>query len=252
MLLFGGHANVYPQRSEGRFYTDTWAYDYKADTWTEMKPTVFPSGSAVRFMAFDPVNNVTINVTGDVARKQTWVYRNKNKKPVSVLIETEKGDIELELYPSKAPGTVANFLRYVDARFYDGGRFHRTVRLDNQPGDKVKIEVVQAGGPPERVKDEFPPIRLERTRDTGLRHTDGAISMARDGPDTATADFFLCIGDQADLDFGGKRNPDGQGFAAFGKVVRGMDVVRKIQAAPAEGQGLKPPVKILTARRKSR
>jgi peptidyl-prolyl cis-trans isomerase A (cyclophilin A) len=164
--------------------------------------------------------------------------------PVHVLIRTEKGDIEVELDAAKAPVTVANFLRYVDGRFYDGGRFHRTVRPDNQPDNPVKIEVVQAGINPDRARDEFPPIKLERTRDSRLAHKDGTISMARDGPDTATSDFFICVGDQPELDFGGKRNPDGQGFAAFGRVVKGMDVVRKIQVAPAEGQSLKPPVKI--------
>jgi len=120
---------------------------------------------------------------------------------------------------------------------------------DNQPDNKVKIEVVQAGIKPDRMKDEFPPIKLERTRDSGLKHRDGTISMARDGPDTATSDFFLCIGDQSELDFGGKRNPDGQGFAAFGRVVKGMNVVKKIQAAPVKGQALNPPVKILKVRR---
>ena len=108
----------------------------------------------------------------------------------------------------------------------------------------------RAGINPDKTKDEFPPIKLERTKDTKLSHKDGTISMARDDPDTATSDFFICVGDQPELDFGGKRNPDGQGFAAFGRVVRGMDVVRKIQAAPADGQKLTPPVKILTARRK--
>ena len=164
--------------------------------------------------------------------------------PVRVLIRAEKGDIEVELDAAKAPVTVANFLRYVDGPFYDGGRFHRTVRPDNQPDNPVKIDVVQAGINPDRVRDEFPPIKLERTRDSRLAHKDGTISMARDGPDTATSDFFICIGDHPELDFGGKRNPDGQGFAAFGRVVKGMDVVRKIQAAPAEGQSLTPPVKI--------
>ena len=170
-------------------------------------------------------------------------------KPVRVLIRTEKGDITVELEPAKAPATVANFLRYVDGGFYDGGRFHRTVTPANQPDNRIKIEVIQAGVKPDRAKDEFPPIKLERTRDTGLRHTDGAISMARDGPDTATSDFFICIGDQPELDFGGRRNPDGQGFAAFGRVVKGMEVVRKIQTSPAEGQALRPPVKILKAAR---
>ncbi|HET6575251.1 MAG TPA: peptidylprolyl isomerase [Fimbriiglobus sp.] len=166
-------------------------------------------------------------------------------KPVRVLIRTEKGDIEVELDPAKAPNTVANFLKYVDGGFYDGGRFHRTVTPDNQPDNKVKIEVIQAGINPEKAKAEFPPIKLERTKDTGLSHTDGTISMARDGPDTATSDFFICVGDQKELDFGGKRNPDGQGFAAFGRVVKGMGVVKAIQKAPADGQTLKPPVKIL-------
>ena len=169
------------------------------------------------------------------------------EKPTSphVLIQTEKGDIEVELNAAQAPITVANFLKYVDGRFYDGGRFHRTVKLDNQPDNKIKIEVIQAGINPEKTKQEFAAIKLERTRDTKLSHKDGTISMARDGPDTATSDFFICIGDQPELDFGGKRNPDGQGFAAFGRVVKGMDVVRKIQTAPAEGQTLTPPVKIL-------
>jgi peptidyl-prolyl cis-trans isomerase A (cyclophilin A) len=170
--------------------------------------------------------------------------------PVRVVLQTELGEIEVELEPARAPVTTANFLKYVERKFYDGGAFHRTVRADNQPRDKVRIGVVQAGIDPKRRKDELPPIRLERTRDTKLAHKDGTISMARDGPDTATSDFFICVGDQPELDFGGKRNPDGQGFAAFGRVVRGMDVVRKIQAAPADGQTLTPPVKILKARRK--
>jgi cyclophilin family peptidyl-prolyl cis-trans isomerase len=166
-------------------------------------------------------------------------------KPVHVRIQTEAGDIEVALDAAKAPRTVANFLKYVDGNFYDGGRFHRTVTPTNQPANQVKIEVIQAGINPDRLKDEFKPIPLERTRETGLKHTNGTISMARDGPDTATSDFFICIGDQPELDFGGRRNPDGQGFAAFGQVVRGMAVVKRIQQAPADKQTLQPPVKIL-------
>jgi peptidyl-prolyl cis-trans isomerase A (cyclophilin A) len=172
-------------------------------------------------------------------------------RPVRVLLQTDKGEIEMELDAARAPNTVANFLKYVDGKFYDGGRFHRTVKPDNQPDNKIKIEVIQAGIHPARMKDEFPPVKLERTSQTKLMHKDGTISMARDGPDTATSDFFICIGDQPELDFGGKRNPDGQGFAAFGRVTRGMDVVKKIQAAPAEGQTLTPPVKILKVTRKA-
>jgi peptidyl-prolyl cis-trans isomerase A (cyclophilin A) len=168
---------------------------------------------------------------------------------VAVLLRTSLGDVEIEVDEVRAPATAANFLRYVDGGHYDGGRFHRAVRLGNQPGKTVLIEVVQAGVNPTPARPDFDPIRLERTRDTGLRHRDGTVSMARDGPDSATSDFFVCIGDQPELDFGGKRNPDGQGFAAFGRVVKGMDVVRRIQLAPADGQALTPPVPIVSARR---
>ena len=171
------------------------------------------------------------------------------EKTTTVLIETDKGFVEVELDAARAPVTVANFLRYVDAKYYNAGRFHRTVKLGNQPDNKVKIEVIQADVRPDKAKDVFAPIKLERTRDTKLAHKDGTISMARDGPDSATADFFICIGAQSELDFGGKRNPDGQGFAAFGSVVKGMDVVKKIQAAPTEGQALTPPIKILSVTR---
>lgn len=170
--------------------------------------------------------------------------RADDAKPVRVRIQTDLGDIEVELDAANAPKTVANFLKYVDGKFYDGGRFHRTVTPKNQPDNKVKIEVIQAGIDPKQ-KDAFKPINLERTKDTKLVHKDGTISMARDGADTATSEFFICIGDQPELDFDGKRNPDGQGFAAFGKVTKGMDVVRKIQQAPAERQALKPAVKII-------
>lgn len=164
-----------------------------------------------------------------------------------VAIETELGTLEIALEPAKAPRTTANFLRYVDAGAYMGGRFHRAVTKDNQPQNKVKIEVVQAGAA--REDKDFPPIPLERTKETGLRHLDGTISMARGTQDSATSDFFICIGDQPELDFGGRRNPDGQGFAAFGRVVKGMEVVRRIQGRPAQGQTLVPPVRILVVRR---
>ncbi len=134
--------------------------------------------------------------------------------------------IELELDPERAPVTVTNFLRYVEKGFYRDGMFHRTVTLSNQPANKIKIEVIQASANPAKTNEFLPPIKLERTRDTELKHLDGTISMARDGPDTAQDEFFICIGDQPELDFGGKRNPDGQGFAAFGRVVKGMDLVR--------------------------
>lgn len=170
-------------------------------------------------------------------------------EPVRVLMTTTLGKIELELYPDKAPGTVENFLRYVDGGFYNGGVFHRTVTPDNQPHNTIKIEVIQGGINPARAKEDGMPIQLERTNVTGLKHRDGTISMARLGPDTATSDFFICVNDQPELDFGGQRNPDGQGFAAFGQVVRGMEVVRAIQHAPHEAQALTPPVSIESIKR---
>ena len=164
-----------------------------------------------------------------------------------VRIHTALGVIEAELYADKAPASVANFLKYVDAGRYTGGQFHRTVTLhpDNQPNSTVKIEVIQGGVNPEFAEKDWPAIALERTSATGLKHLDGTLSMARAGPDTATSDFFVCVGDQPELDFGGKRNPDGQGFAAFGRVTKGLDLVKKIQSAPADGQKLTPPVRIL-------
>ena len=168
---------------------------------------------------------------------------------VTVAIATEMGNIEVAVDTRHAPITAANFLRYVDAAFYNGGVFHRTVKPGNQPNNQVKIEVIQAGRA--AGTKGFAPIPLEHTSITGLSHLDGTISMARDGPDTGISDFFICIGDQPSLDFGGKRNPDGQGFAAFGRVVRGMDIVRRIQTAPSDGkQHLTPPIRILRIMRK--
>lgn len=169
--------------------------------------------------------------------------------PVLVRLTTALGEIDLEIDLTHAPRSAENFLLYVDAGRYDGGRFHRTVRPDNETRRDVPIEVVQAGVAPDREREDFPPVPLERTSVTGLRHRDGTLSMARAAPDSATSDFFVCLGDQPSLDFGGARNPDGQGFAAFGRVVRGLDVVRRIQASPADGQTLTPPIAIVSARR---
>ncbi len=173
---------------------------------------------------------------------------------VVVQFETELGNIRVALSGDRAPITVRNFLRYVDGGLYDGGVFHRTVkttrgeRRDNQPQSRIKIDVVQGGPNPER-KESFEPIVLERTNLTGLRHADGVISMARGGPDTATGDFFFCLGAQPELDFGGQRNPDGQGFAAFGAALEGRDVLGKIQLAPCVQQKLTPPIRIVRVAR---
>lgn len=171
------------------------------------------------------------------------------QKKESCIIKTTMGNITVELYPAKAPITVANFLKYVDAHLYDSSSFFRAVTLQNQPKDSIKIEVIQ-GGNVDSLK-EFSPIPIETTQQTGLLHKNGTISMARGKPATATSSFFICINDQPSLDYGGKRNPDGQGFAAFGKVIKGMEVVKKIQQLhPEQGQYFKPELSILSIERK--
>lgn len=168
-----------------------------------------------------------------------------------VVVETEAGEITLEVDTVRAPVTAGNFLKYVDAGLYDGGRFHRTVTTtpDNQPQNDVKIAVIQAGADPARRREYLPPIPLEPTLATTLTHADGVVSMARADPDSARDQFFICVGDQPELDAGGRRNPDGRGFAAFARVVGGMAVVRRIHASPASGQNLSPAIRILRVRR---
>src|SRR5262245_42207218 len=175
---------------------------------------------------------------------------------VVIVFETEKGTIEMEVDSLHAPATAANFLKYVDGGFYNGGSVNRSVRPDNTVRHDVEIQVIQFQIDPERRREQFPPIPIERTSVTGLRHVEGSLSMARSGPDTATASFSIVIGDQPEMNFGGRRNADGQGFAVFGRVIRGMEVVKAIQASPTGAEGpygtesLTPPIKILTARRK--
>jgi peptidyl-prolyl cis-trans isomerase A (cyclophilin A) len=163
---------------------------------------------------------------------------------VPVVIHTGAGTIDVAIDTVAAPITSANFLRYIREGLYDGGEFFRVVRMDNQPNDSIRIEVIQGGANLELNEQFHDPIPLERTSDTGLLHEDGTISMARGRPNSATHSFFFTIGDQPSLDFGGMRNPDGQGFAAFGKVTRGMDVVRAIQSGDVEAQLLMEPVSI--------
>ncbi len=162
-----------------------------------------------------------------------------------VLIKTEVGEISIEVYKDKAPITAANFLRYVDENRVEEATFYRVVRLDNQVNNDVKIEVIQGDLSSRKAGKRLKPIQHETTDKTGILHKDGAISMARNEPGTASSEFFICVGDQPELDFGGKRNPDGQGFAAFGRVIKGMDVVRKIQQQPADGQRLITRTKII-------
>jgi len=163
-----------------------------------------------------------------------------------VVIKTELGDITVELYPDKAPISVNNFLTYVEENRFKEATFYRVVTMENQPDNGIKIQVIQGGNYDDDHPDSLPPIAHETTYQTGIKHTDGVISMARMEPGTANDDFFICVGNQPELDYGGKRNPDGQGFAAFGKVVKGMDVVHKIHQVPAPKQWMENRIPILS------
>lgn len=169
-----------------------------------------------------------------------------------VEITTSQGAIVVALEANAAPVTVANFLKFVDLGAYEGGRFHRTVTPSNQPDDDIRIMVIQGGVRDDFDADAHTELPLERTIVSGLKHLDGTISMGRRTPDSAKTEFFICVGDQPELDFGGRRNPDGQGFAAFGRVTAGMEVVRAINDSPCEGQALSPPVTIVNIRRHGR
>jgi peptidyl-prolyl cis-trans isomerase A (cyclophilin A) len=165
---------------------------------------------------------------------------------------TPFGAISCFLDLGRAPISAGAFLACLTAGAYNGGRFTRVVRPDNDHGSPV-ISVIEGGARP----GQYPPVAHETTKTTGLRHLDGTISLSRDAPGTATGgEFFMCIGDQPGLDFGGMRNKDGQGFAAFGRVTRGMEVVRRVWSLPSDGpspdaytkgQILAVPVPILSA-----
>ena len=171
--------------------------------------------------------------------------------PILTRIDTALGSFVIAVNRDVAPRTVANFLAYVDGHFLDGGSVYRLVTSANQPAEtRHKIEVVQWGmnlgdgrAPP------FEPIPHESTRETGLRHLDGTVSMARNAPGTAASEFFICIGDQPELNFGGRRNPDGQGFAAFGRVTQGREVVQALHGRATAQQFLDQPIPIRSVRR---
>jgi len=173
---------------------------------------------------------------------------------VRVRLSTRHGDILLELRGDKAPATTANFLRYVDERRMDKGTFYRR---SVPPGAEVFDYGVIQGGLQNNPAYVLPPVRHEPTSRTGLKHTDGAISMGRRAPGTATSDFFICAGEQAYLDADPSAKGDNLGFACFGYVVEGMETVHKILALPVsptagvgamKGEILRDPLAI-TARR---
>lgn len=180
-------------------------------------------------------------------------------EPVRVILETTVGNMEIEVYPDKAPKSAGSFLAHLDAGLYVAGGFYRTVYPENDNGSP-KISVIQGGLLP--GTDDLGPVEHETTAQTGILHKDGVVSLARAAVGTASgAAFFICIGDQPALDMGGGRavSGDGQGFAAFGRVVKGMGVVLKIHGAETRkesedayfaGQIIDPPVRILRAYRK--
>ncbi len=166
------------------------------------------------------------------------------KKNPQIKIKTELGDIIIELYKDDAPITVNNFLKYIEEGRLDNSTFYRIVRDDNQNTQHNKIQVIQGG----LFEDDHPlmlsAIEHETTKSTGIQHSRGTISMARYEPGTATSEFFICIADEPELDFGGSRNKDKAGFAAFGRVISGMEIVDKIHQSSADEQYLNPRIKI--------
>ena len=164
----------------------------------------------------------------------------------TIIMETSLGAITLELFPKKAPTTVRNFLSYIKENRYDECHFYRVLHSNNQPETKTIIEVIQGGLGTDKHPLELNPIKHENTDQTNILHKNGTISMARLEPGTASSEFFICINDQPELDYGGKRNPDGQGFSAFGQVIKGMEIVKKIQVMDSKDQLLMVsiPVKI--------
>jgi peptidyl-prolyl cis-trans isomerase A (cyclophilin A) len=169
-----------------------------------------------------------------------------NSKYPVVTIHTEDGDIDVELYNDKAPQSAGTFLTNAKEGAYDNSTFYRVLNRDNQPSDASKAELIQGGLWRTNLAKakSYKGIPHEPTNKTGVLHKDGTISFARTDPGTATTEFFICIGDQPGFDFGGENNPDGQGYAAFGKVIKGMDVVRKIYQRNEYDQRFNPPVHI--------
>lgn len=168
-----------------------------------------------------------------------------------VEITTRFGDFEIELYPKQAPVTVAAFLSYIDSGYYDKSSFYRVLLDENQLSYAPKSEIIQGGiwKANGQLLNKIPGIPHETTQQTKLSHTDGTISLARLAPGSAHTEFFICVGDQPGYDFGGKNNPDGQGYAAFGRVVKGMDVVRRMYVAPERDGEFTPQIFIHRIRR---
>jgi len=169
-----------------------------------------------------------------------------------VVIETKFGDIELELYPDKAPKTVAAFLSYVDSGLYNRSTFYRVLNRDNQASDALKSELIQGGiwRTNRKKAESLRGIPHESTQSSGLKHLRGSVSMARLEPGTAGSEFFICLKKEPGLDYGGENIGDGQGYAVFGRVVAGMEVVEKVYRQREDDQYFDPPVFIFAIKRK--
>ena len=163
-------------------------------------------------------------------------------KDPHVLIKTNYGDIEVELFPDKAPKTVAAFLSYVDSGYYNKSSFYRVVKTEDMGGTNYGL--IQGGIWRTNDKLQLPGIEHESTKKTGLSHKSGTMSLARTTVGSANTEFFICIGDQPELDEGSGGKSDSAGFAAFGKVFKGMDIVRKIQNLPASGENFTEKISI--------
>jgi peptidyl-prolyl cis-trans isomerase A (cyclophilin A) len=163
-----------------------------------------------------------------------------------IVIQTSMGDIEIELLSKQAPITANAFLSYIDSGYFRNSNFYRVLNDDNQPSNAPKTELIQGGiwKSNNKLASALKGIEHETTRQTGIQHLDGIISLARLAPGTASTEFFICVGDQHGLDYGGENNADGQGFAAFGKVIKGMNVVKKIYKANENNQYYDPPITI--------
>jgi peptidyl-prolyl cis-trans isomerase A (cyclophilin A) len=168
-----------------------------------------------------------------------------------VVIQTKYGDIEVELYPKQAPATVAAFLSYVDSGLYKDASFYRVLNNDNQAMDAPKSNLIQGGiwqTNPNKLAT-LKGIPHENTQHTGIHHVNGTISLAREAPGTASSEFFICVGAQPGFDSGGVNNPDKQGYAAFGRVVNGMDIVFQIYNRDETDQAFTPPIPIYDIKR---
>ena len=235
-----------------------------------MKPVRFTQGVAVaRVPASDPYSvasgdtalaggeqiKVTRREASDWAHTKYWwllvmaicmfaACSSGDAKHPRVEISTRQGDIIIELYPDKAPKSVAAFLSYIEKDLYNNASFYRVLNDENQPSNAAKANLIQGGLYRSKKRPDLPGIPHESTKETGILHKDGVVSLARTDPGTATSEFFICIGDQPGFDHGGANNADGLGYAAFGRVVKGLDIVRKIYNLPEYDQYFDPPVPI--------